>query len=57
MLPMGNEKMEESNRHFGLAAESHRSDILLIVVGHDMISRQPENHCEELKEESTKPSR
>jgi ubiquinone biosynthesis protein UbiJ len=51
MPPMNNEEMEEIKRHFGVIAESLRSDIQLIAEGHDVIRRELHTQREELKEE------
>lgn len=40
MHPMSNEEMEEIKRHFGVIAESLRSDIQQIAEGHDAIRRE-----------------
>lgn len=51
MRPMSNEEMEEIKRHFGVIAESLRSDIQQIAEGHDTIRRELQTQREELKEE------
>ena len=51
MRPMSNEEMEEIKRHFGVIAESLRSDIRQITEGHDIIRRELHIQREELKEE------
>ena len=51
MRPMSNEEMEETKRHFGVIAESLRSDIRQIAEGHDIIHRELHTQREELKEE------
>ena len=51
MRPMSNEEMEEIKRHFGVIAESLRSDIRQIAEGHDIIRRELHTQREELKEE------
>lgn len=43
--------MEKIKRHFGVVAESLRSDIRQIAEGHDGIRRELQNHREELQEE------
>lgn len=43
--------MEEIKRHFGVVAESLRSDIRQIAEGHDVIRHELQNQREELKEE------
>jgi ubiquinone biosynthesis protein UbiJ len=48
---MSNEEMEEIKRHFGVIAESLRSDIRQIAEGHDIICRELQTQREELKEE------
>ncbi len=51
MPRMSNEEMEEIKRHFGVVAESLRSDIQQIAEGHEMIRRALDTQREELKEE------
>jgi ubiquinone biosynthesis protein UbiJ len=48
---MSNEEMEEIKRHFGVIAESLRTDIQQIAEGHDIIRRELQTQREELKEE------
>ncbi|WP_173050926.1 hypothetical protein [Nitrospira sp. KM1] len=48
---MNNEAMEEIKRHFGVIAESLRSDIQQIAEGHDMIRHELRTQREEVKEE------
>jgi len=48
---MSHEEMEEIKRHFGVIAESLRSDIQQIAEGHDIIRRELQTQHEELKEE------
>lgn len=43
--------MEEIKRHFGVVAESLRSDIRQIAEGHDVIRRELQGQREELREE------
>ena len=40
MRSMRKEEMEEIKRHFGVVAESLRSDIQQIAEGHDVIRRE-----------------
>jgi len=51
MRSMSNEEMEEIKRHFGVIAESLRSDIQQIAEGHDIIRRELQTQREEVKEE------
>jgi len=51
MRPMSNEEMEEIKRHFGVIAESLRSDIQQIAEGHHIIRRELQNQGEGLIEE------
>ncbi len=48
---MSHEEMEEIKRHFGVVAESLRSDIRQIAEGHDVIRHELQNQREELKDE------
>ena len=43
--------MEEIKRHFGIVAESLRSDIQQIAEGHEVIRRELQTQREELKDE------
>lgn len=43
--------MEEIKRHFGVVAESLRSDIRQIAEGHDVIRHELQGQREELREE------
>lgn len=43
--------MEEIKRHFGVVAESLRSDIQQIAEGHEVIRRELQTQREELKDE------
>ncbi len=43
--------MEEIKRHFGVVAESLRSDIRQIAEGHDVIRHELQNQREELRED------
>ncbi len=43
--------MEEIKRHFGVVAESLRSDIRQIAQGHDVIRRELQSQREEWREE------
>lgn len=43
--------MEEIKRHFGVVAESLRSDIQQIAEGHEVIRRELQPQREELKDE------
>lgn len=43
--------MEEIKRHFGVVAESLRSDIRQIAEGHDVIRHELQHQREELREE------
>lgn len=49
--PMSREEMEEIKRHFGVVAESLRSDIQQIAAGHEVIRRELQTQREELKDE------
>lgn len=51
MRPMSNEEMEELKRHFGVIAESLRSDIQQTAEGHDIIRRELQTQGEGLIEE------
>jgi len=51
MSAMNHEEMEEIKRHFGVVAESLRSDIRQIAEGHDVIRRELQHQREEVKEE------
>lgn len=51
MRPMSNEEMEEIKRHFGVIADSLRSDIQQVAEGHDIIRRELQSQREELKAE------
>jgi flagellar motility protein MotE (MotC chaperone) len=48
---MSREEMEEIKRHFGVVAESLRSDIQQIAEGHEVIRRELQTQREELKDE------
>ena len=48
---MNDEQMEEIKRHFGMVAESLRSDILQIAVGHASIRHELQEHRGELRDE------
>jgi len=48
---MSHELIEEIKRHFGVVAESLRSDIQQIAEGHDVIRRELQSQREEMKEE------
>ncbi len=43
--------MEDIKRHFGVVAESLRSDIQQIAEGHEVIRRELQTQREELKDE------
>ena len=43
--------MEEIKRHFGVVAESLRSDIQQIAEGHAVLRHELQNHREEMKDE------
>jgi len=51
MRSMSKEEMEEIKRHFGVVAESLRSDIRQIAEGHDVIRRELQSQGDELKAE------
>ena len=51
MLAMNNEEIEEIKRHFGVVAESLRSDIRQIAEGHAVIRHELQSQREELGEE------
>jgi hypothetical protein len=46
---MSREEMEEIKRHFGVVAESLRSDIRQIAEGHDVIRHDLQAQREELR--------
>lgn len=48
---MSNEEMEEIKRHFGVVAESLRSDIRQIAEGHAVIRHELESRREEVRDE------
>jgi hypothetical protein len=48
---MSNEEMEEIKRHFGVVAESLRSDIRQIAKGHAVIRHELQSHREEMRDE------
>ena len=51
MLAMSNEEIEEIKRHFGVVAESLRSDIRQIAEGHAVIRHELESQREEMRDE------
>lgn len=51
MRPMSNEKMEEIKRHFGVVAESLRSDIRQIAEGRAVIRHELQSQREEVRDE------
>jgi len=48
---MSNEEMEEIKRHFGVVAESLRSDIQQIAEGHAVIRHELQSQGEEMRDE------
>ena len=48
---MNAEQMEEIKRHFGVVAESLRSDIRQIAEGHATIRHELQEHREKIREE------
>jgi len=48
---MSNEEMEEIKRHFGVVAESLRSDIRQIAEGHAVIRHELQSQREEIRDE------
>jgi hypothetical protein len=48
---MSREEMDEIKRHFGVVAESLRSDTRQIAEGHDVIRLELQTQREELREE------
>ena len=48
---MNNEEIEEIKRHFGVVAESLRSDIRQIAEGHAVIRHELESQREEVRDE------
>lgn len=48
---MSREEIEEIKRHFGVVAESLRSDIQQIAEGHEVIRHELQGQREELREE------
>jgi predicted nuclease with TOPRIM domain len=48
---MSNEEMEEIKRHFGVVAESLRSDIRQMAEGHAVIRHELESRREEVRDE------
>ncbi len=48
---MNAEQMEEIKRHFGVVAESLRSDIRQIAEGHATIRHELQEHREEIRDE------
>lgn len=48
---MNNEEMEEIRRHFGVVAESLRSDIQQIAEAHAVLRHELQNHREEIRDE------
>ncbi|THJ10802.1 MAG: hypothetical protein CAF43_008080 [Nitrospira sp. CG24C] len=48
---MNHEEMKEIKRHFGVVAESLRSDIRQIAEVHDVIRHELQNQREELRDE------
>ncbi len=48
---MNNEEIEEIKRHFGVVAESLRSDIRLIAEGHAVLRPELQGQREEIKDE------
>jgi len=48
---MSNEEMEEIKRHFGVVAESLRSDIRQIAEGHAVIRHELKSQREEVRDE------
>jgi len=51
LRPMSNEEMEEIKRHFGVVAESLRSDIRQIAEGHAVIRHELQSQHEEIRDE------
>jgi hypothetical protein len=51
LRPMSNEEMEEIKRHFGVVAESLRSDINQIAEGHAVIRHELQSQREEIRDE------
>ena len=51
LRPMSNEEMEEIKRHFGVVAESLRSDIRQIAEGHAVIRHELQSQREEIRDE------
>jgi hypothetical protein len=47
---MSNEEMEEIKRHFGVVAESLRSDIRQIAEGHAVIQHELQSQREEVRD-------
>jgi predicted nuclease with TOPRIM domain len=48
---MNSEEIEEIKRHFGVVAESLRSDIRQIAEGHAVIQHKLQSHREEVRDE------
>ena len=48
---MNSEQMEEIKRHFGVVAESLRSDIRHLVEGHATIRHELQEHRREVRDE------
>jgi len=48
---MNNEEIEEIKRHFGVVAESLRSDIRQIAEGHTVLRQELQGQREEIREE------
>ena len=51
LRPMSNEEMEEIKRHFGVVAESLRSDIWHIAEGRAVIRHELQSQREEIRDE------